>query len=232
VAAPREISRAPLAVESVQAAPSVAAARPSRVDLQAVGGPALRGPIETDAPAGPSVGPRAVATGGSSVGTGAVDLGDSSSVREGALSTRDVLGAKEGPALASVNTRVGEGNLRGTGGNGEGVGGGGGAADCDSRPEVANYMADVKERTLARWVPPPDAPSRSRATLRFRLDVGGSASRVELVSAANPQIGTSVVQAMRSASPFPPLPERARCLADRSITGVFSLVPENRTVAN
>jgi hypothetical protein len=232
VAAPREISRTPLAVESVQAAASVVAAQPSRVDLGAAGGPALRGPIETRAPAGPSVGPRPVATGGDSVGTGAVAVGDGSSVREGVLSNRDVLGSPNGPTLASVNTRVGQGHLRGSGGDGEALGGGGGGAECDRRPEVQAYMSDVKQRTLSRWVPPPDAPPQSRATLRFRLDVGGSASRVELVSAANPQIGASVVDAMRSASPFPPLPERARCLADRHITGAFSLVSEKQTVAN
>jgi hypothetical protein len=223
VAAPKQISRTPLAVEAVQAAPSVVAARPSRVDLGAAGGPALRGPIENDAPAGPSVGPRPVAA-GQSVGTGAVDLGDGSSVREGVTSTRDVLGSPDGPRLANVNTRVGTGNLRGDGGSGNELGGGGGGGvDCDRRPEVNAYLEQIRGRVYARWVLPSDVPTgRHQVRLRFQLDVGGSASRVQLVSSEDPRVGASAADALRSASPFPPLPDRARCLAEAPVMATFT----------
>lgn len=226
VAAPKQISRSATSVETVSAVPSVAAAAVSKVDLGAAGGPALRGSADgAGGAAGPSVGPKAVATGGKSVGTGAVDLGDGSSVREGIASNRDVLGSPDGPQLANVNTRVGTGNLKGPGGEGTTLGGNVSATECDARPEVQAYLAQVKDRTLARWVSPPDTPSGSRATLSFQLDVGGSASRVAIVNSANPKIGASVVEAMRSASPFPPMSDRVRCLAGRVMKGIFSLNP-------
>jgi hypothetical protein len=86
---------------------------------------------------------------------------------------------------------------------------------------------------LARWVPPADSPAGEvRATLRFQLDVGGSASRVELVKAADPRIGKSVADALRSASPFPPMSERVRCLAGEQLVGTFILDSQKASVAN
>jgi hypothetical protein len=231
VTAPREISSAPLAVESVQAAPSPIAATPSKVDLGAAGAPALRGPIEPNAPVGASVGPRQVVASGTTVGTGSATTGDGSSVREGRLSSRDVLGSPDGPRLANVNTRVGESNLKGPGGTGTVLGGG--DPDCDTRPEVRAYMDQIKQRTLARWATAGKTPpGRVRAKLRFQIDVGGSASRVEMVSSDDARVGTSVVDALRAASPFPPMSDRVRCLADSQLTATFTLETTSTSVAN
>lgn len=231
VTAPREISSAPLAVESVQAASSPVAATPSRVDLGAAGAPALRGPIERDAPVGASVGPRQVVASGTTVGTGSATTGDGSSVREGQLSSRDVLGSPDGPRLANVNTRVGQNNLKGPGGSGTVLGGG--DPDCDTRPEVRAYMDQIKQRTLARWATAGRTPvGRVRAKLRFQVDAGGSASRVEMVTADDPGVGSSVVDALRAASPFPPMPDRVRCLAGSQLTATFTLETTSTAVAN
>jgi hypothetical protein len=232
VTAPRDIARGvPAPIEAVQVVTSVAAARPTQLDVSSAAAPALRGPIHADAPAGPSVGPRAVTTGGDSVGSGPVKVGNGSSVREGVASTRDVLGTPDGPRLADVNTRVGQGNLRGTGGTGTVLGGA--APDCQERGEVQAYIGQIKDRMLARWVPPADSPGGEvRATLRFQLDVGGSATRVELVKAADPRVGKSVADALRSASPFPPMSERVRCLAGEQLVGTFILDSQKASVAN
>jgi hypothetical protein len=231
VTAPREIASKPLSVESVQAAPSPIAATPSKVDLGAAGAPALRGPIEPNAPVGASVGPRQVVASGATVGTGSATAGDGSSVREGRLSSRDVLGSPDGPRLANVNTRVGQSNLKGPGGTGTVLGGG--DPDCDRRPEVVAYMDTIKQRTLARWATAGKTPpGRVRAKLRFQVDVGGSASRVEMVSSDDPRIGSSVVDALRAASPFPPMNDRVRCLADSQLTATFTLETTSTSVAN
>jgi hypothetical protein len=231
VTAPREISSAPLAVESVQAAPSPVAATPSRVDLGAAGAPALRGPVEPNAPVGTSVGPRQVVASGTTVGTGSATTGDGSSVREGQLSSRDVLGSPDGPRLANVNTRVGQSNMKGPGGTGTVLGGG--DPDCDTRPEVRAYMDQIKQRTLARWATAGKTPAgRVKAKLRFQVDVGGSASRVEMVSSDDPRVGSSVVDALRAASPFPPMSDRVRCLADSQLTATFTLETTSTAVAN
>lgn len=217
---PREISQAAVAVETVEAITSVAAA-PTRLDLDTSAGPALRGPIESVAPVGPSVGPRVVAAGESGIGLAPVRVGDGSSVREGVSSTRDVLGSPDGPRLASVNTRVGEGYLRGTGGSGTGVGGD--AVDCLERPEVGTYLENVKGRMYSRWALPPNVPSGAAVLLRFRLDAGGSAHDVEPVEVDDQRLAESAVAALRSASPFPPMSDRVRCLADAGVLlGRFS----------
>lgn len=232
--APREIQTSGINVQAVQAVTNVAAPTPTQVDMGAAAAPALRGPLQGAGAAGPSVGPKAIAAPNSnSVGAGSVvRSGDGSSVREGVVSGRDVLGSPDGARVASANTAVGQGNMRGTG---EGTTLGGDTSDCDARPEVRAYMASLKERTLSRWSPPPDAPSgQSQATLRWQLDVGGSASRVELVSARDKKVGATVVDALRSASPFPPMNDRVRCLAERKVTGTFKLqvTASSTSVAN
>ncbi len=222
--APKRIERAAVAVETVQAVTSVAGVEPRQLDVADAASPALRGPIEPVAPVGPSAGPRQVVAEGTSIGTGRVVVGDTSSVREGIQSNRDVLGSPTGPRLASVNTRVGEGYLRGTGGTGSGVGGV--APDCFERPEVKTYWSGIQERMYARWALPPNLPQGTvEVKLRFRLDAAGSATRVELLPGGDPTLGQSAVDALRSASPFPPMSDTVRCLAGRRITGVFRKRP-------
>lgn len=224
VAAPTQIARAPATVvERVSAVRSVAAARPSAVDIASVGGPVVRGPIRAQGPVGPSVGPRQVAaTPGTTTGKGTLQIGGGSSVREGVLSSRDVAGSPGAAPLANVNTAVGQGNLRGAGE----VGGTGtanvGTVDCFRRREVQSYLGGVETRTLDRWVLPPGVEKDQRVTLRFHIDVAGSATKVELVRASNNALGVSAIDALRAASPFPPMPEPARCLARVPIVATFS----------
>jgi TonB family protein len=181
----------------------------------------VRGPVRADLPAGPSVGPRKVATAaaGTSMGTGRLEIGGGSSVREGVVSNRDVIGSPNGAPLASVDTKVGEGMLRGSGGTGESV-----MTDsaCFQKPEVLAYLSQVRERTIQRWVLPPSVNADQKVTLRFKLDVAGSASNVSLVRASDNALGLSAVDALRSASPFPAMPEGARCLVRVPITATFS----------
>lgn len=226
VSAPTEIrSASSVAVQTVSAVTNVAVPNaPRAVDIGSVSAPAVRGPIQSASQVGAMVGPKAIASASDSVGAGSVvRSGDGSSVREGAVTGRDVLGSPDGERLANVNTRVGQGNLKGTG---EGTTLGGDAADCDSRPEVAAYQAQVKERVRARWVAPPNLQAGLKATLSWQLDVSGSATSVKLVAAPTNEAGNSVVEALRAASPFPPMSDRVRCLANRRLTGTFYLVPE------
>jgi hypothetical protein len=219
VAAPREVTRSAVVVDKVSAVRSAAQAVQGRVDVAATQGPALRGPIEVEAPAGASVGPRQVTNVGNTIGTGTVRLGDGSSVREGIASDRDVLGSPTGPRLADVNTAVGQG-LMGGGGGGTGAGGVS-LGDCFARPEVKQYWAAIQDRMYARWVLPPDVPSNQEVQLRFQLDAAGSAHAVQLVGSGDTRLGASAVDALRSAAPFPPMADRVRCLAGAPIIGTF-----------
>jgi TonB family protein len=225
VVAPRQITRssAPV-VERVSAVNSPIRARASAVDVRGVGGPAVRGPIKIDAPVGPSVGPRKVDVASTvpSMGTGKLEIGGrGSSVREGVISNRDVVGSPSGAPLVSIDTAVGDGLLRGSGGTGTSVMAQT-ASECLDRPEVRAYLDQVQKRTLDRWILPPGIKADNRVTLRFQLDVAGSAISVSLVRASNNALGASAVDALNAAAPFPPLPNRVRCLARVPITATFS----------
>lgn len=221
VAAPTEIRRAsPVVVDRVSAVRSIATARVSAVDVGSVGGPVVRGPIRANSPVGPSVGPRKVAAAtGSTMGTGKLAIGGGSSVREGILSTRDVQGSATGAPLVRVDTSVGEGYIRGSGGTGTSTASG---SSCFGLPAVQSYLGDVEYRTLERWKLPPGVDPDQRVTLRFRIDVAGSASKVSLINADDNALGVSAIDALRSASPFPPIPDSARCLSRVPITATFS----------
>ena len=219
-AAPTQVSRSSIDVARVSAVGSIGGYRASKVEVNRQAGPVVRGPIRATGPIGPSVGPKkVVGTSGSSLGTGSLRIGQGSSVQEGRLSNRDVLGSPTGPELHSVNTRVGEGNLRGTGGTGSGLLGGA-APDCLERPEVKAYLDQINQRVYARWNLPFGVANRE-VVLRFQLDVAGSASSVQLVEGDN-ALGASAIDAMRNSSPFPHMPARARCLAKKKIVATFT----------
>jgi TonB family protein len=69
---------------------------------------------------------------------------------------------------------------------------------------------------------PPGVQANQRVTLRFKLDVAGSATSVSLVKASDNALGASAVDALRAAAPFPPMPTAARCLGLVPITATFS----------
>jgi hypothetical protein len=223
---PTEIRHQSLAVERVSAVNTAARARVSAVDVSSATGPVVRGPTRVDAPVGPSVGPRRVeaAPVGDTMGTAPLQIGGGhgSSVREGVLSDRDVIGAPEGALIVSVDTTIGEGPLAGTAPAGAGRPTPVSKASCMELPAVQSYLGDVRNRMLERWMLPPGVDAGRHVTLRFQLDVAGSASRVSIVSAEDNARGASAVDALRAAAPFQPMPDEARCLARVPIVGTFS----------
>jgi hypothetical protein len=224
VLAPREVQRASRQVETAHAIQSVAQATVSPLAIDA-SAPAIRGPVELQAPSGIQAGPRQVVRGS---GVGISDptaLGSGSAVREGIASNRDVLGGPTG-VRAQVNWQVGNSNLRGRGGDGDGPGGIS-WEDCMRRPEVQAYMQQIRTRVLNRWVLPPNVEANHSVTLRFSLDPAGTANRVVFVESNDKYLGKSAVKAMQSASPFDQMSDRVRCLAGTPILATF----RNPTVA-
>ena len=219
VVAPTLIQHSTAVVERISAVQSSTRARAASVNTSNTG--AVRGPVQVVSPIGPSVGPRAVAVAntGASLGSATLKIGSGAPVREGVVSTRDVIGSASGGLLVTVDTAVGEGFLAGTGGTGTGTGTPG--TRCTDRPEVRAYLGQIKDRTLERWKLPPGVPPNERVTLRFRVDVAGSASAIEVVQARDNALGASAIDAMRTAAPFPSMPEAARCLARLPITAKF-----------
>jgi len=225
-AAPTDIQARTLVVERVSVLNSAARAVASPVDVSSATGPVLRGPTRVEGVVGPSVGPRRVdaAAAGTTMGTGPLQIGsgNGSSVKDGVLSDRDVIGSPDGALVVSVDTTIGEGLLAGNtpGGTGTAIAS---KTDCLQSPAVKTYLSEVvKPRVYERWVLPPGVDAGRQVTLRFHLDVAGSASKVAIVKAEDNALGASAVDALRAAAPFPPMPEDARCLAQRAISAIFS----------
>jgi TonB family protein len=223
--APTEIKASTTVVERVSVVNSAVRARVSAVDVGQAAGPVVRGPTRVQGPVGPSVGPRRVeaADAGTTMGTAPLQIGsgNGSSVRDGVLSDRDVIGSPDGALVVSVDTTIGDGLLGGNtpGGTGTAVVS---KSSCMERPAVQSYLGDVRNRTMDRWVLPPGVDAGRKVTLRFHLDVAGSASKVAIVTAEDNALGASAVDALRAAAPFPPMPDEVRCLARVPIVGTFS----------
>ena len=219
--APTQVKRSAIDVDRVSAIGAVGGFQASKIEVNPAAGPAVRGPIQAIGPVGPSVGPRKVAgSDGNSFGTGSLAIHQGSSVRDGVLTSRDVIGSPAGAVLVSVDTAVGEGNLSGSGGTGTGLSPDGAATDCLKRAEVKAYIQDLQQRIYSRWNLPYGV-NDARVMLRFAIDVAGSASSIQLVRGDN-AIGASAIDAMRASSPFPPMPDRVRCLANKNINATFS----------
>jgi hypothetical protein len=221
--APKDIAHATVVAERVTVSDSLAAAQTAKVDMGASAAPALKGPANATLPVGESSGPRQIVARGDTTGTGTVvNMANGSSVREGIASNRDVLGSPDGGPVADVNTRVGQGLMRGEGGNG--TGGTGNNSDCLERPEVKAYIENqIRQRMYTRWALPQDAPVGSKVELRFQLDSSGSLMTSSLKSASNTALGQSAVEALRSSAPFMAMTDRVRCLARRELTGTFTV---------
>jgi len=112
----------------------------------------------------------------------------------------------------------------GGGGPGGGEGGTPGTVPCMESAYVDRYLEVVRRRTYARWIVPVGTPIGAKAVLRFELDAAGSATRVRSEPTENPDFGASAVQALRSASPFPPMDDAVRCLDGKRMRSIFTHV--------
>jgi len=224
-AAPAEIQARSLVVERVSVVNTAVRAVASPVDLKGATGPVVRGPTRVEGVVGPSVGPRRVeaAAAGTTMGTGPLQIGggNGSSVKDGVLSDRDVIGSPDGALVVSVDTQIGDGLLGGTTAGGTGTDTKP-TQDCLQSPAVKTYLGTVKQRMLDRWVLPPGVDANRKVTLRFNLDVAGSVSKVSNFEAQDNALGASAVDALHAASPFPPMSDDVRCLANRPLVGTFS----------
>ncbi|MBI2090180.1 MAG: TonB family protein [Deltaproteobacteria bacterium] len=76
-----------------------------------------------------------------------------------------------------------------------------------SSPDFTRYLEMIKKRVEGQWKYPEGIPGKHAVNVLFVLDRGGKLSRFEVLDSTDPRLERSAAQAMREASPFPPIPE-------------------------
>jgi TonB family protein len=123
------------------------------------------------------------------------------------------VGTGEGPYGMPGGTRTGSG-LSG-GGTGAGSGGGSntglkGIAGADYN----QYLQQLKKKVESVWKYPDDVTGVQKVAIRFSLDRAGKLTLAEVLDSSDSRLNTSAIEAVKRASPFPPIPEHLKDLAN------------------
>jgi TonB family protein len=155
-------------------------------------------------------------------------------------------GAGEGPAIKALKegTQI-PGALRGSGtnsgaygvpggspsgsglaGNGTGVGAGGGSTTGLkglSSADYNQYLGQLKKRVEAVWKYPDGVSGVQKVAILFTLDKAGRLIRSEVLDSTDARLNASAVEAMKRASPFPPIPDSLKDLANTPLRMQFTV---------
>ncbi|HXG50150.1 MAG TPA: TonB family protein [candidate division Zixibacteria bacterium] len=149
---------------------------------------------------------------------------DIRALREGAR----IPGALKGMGSGAGSYGVPGGSRSGVGiagsGTGTGTGGGsrtglGGAASADYN----QYLKQVERRVNSMWRYPDGVTGVQKVTVRFTLDRAGKLAQAEVLDSSDPRLNASALEAMRKASPFPPIPESLKELAGEPLIIRFTV---------
>jgi TonB family protein len=127
-------------------------------------------------------------------------------------------------SLKGVGTGVGPygapgGSKSGSGLSGGGSGSGTGGGSSSGLKGIANsdynqYLQQLKRRVESVWKYPDDVTGVQKVAVRFSLDRAGKLTLAEVLDSSDSRLNTSAVEAIRRASPFPPIPESLKDLAN------------------
>ncbi len=131
-------------------------------------------------------------------------------------------GSGAGPYGAPGGTQDGKGT-RG-GGTGSGIGGGSSSGLRGTLSgDYGQYLKLIEKRVFSVWKYPDGASGVQKVSVRFTLDRAGKLSQVEVLDSTDPRINSSALEAMKKASPFPPIPESLKELAGESLIIRFTV---------
>ena len=136
-------------------------------------------------------------------------------LREGA----QIPGALKGMGTGEGPYGVPGGNKSGTGLSGGGTGagsGGGGSTGLKGIPgsDYNQYLQQLKKRVESVWKYPDNVTGVQKVAVRFSLDRAGKLTLAEVLDSSDSRLNTSAIEAIKRASPFPPIPEHLRDLAN------------------
>ena len=154
-------------------------------------------------------------------------IGETAGIRalkEGA----QIPGALRGDGKGTGPYGVPGGSRSGTGlaGNGTGRGNGGGSQTGlrgISNADYSQYLNQLKKRVESVWKYPDDVTGVQKVTVRFTLDRAGKLTQAVVLESSDSRLNTSAVEAMKRASPFPPIPDSLKDLANEPLIMRFEV---------
>jgi TonB family protein len=137
-------------------------------------------------------------------------------------------GALKGTGMASAPYGAPGGSRTGTGaaGGGTGVGAGGGSyggLKGALSADFNQYLELVKKRVNSAWKYPEEVAGTQKVAVLFSLDKAGKLMKAEVLDSSDSRINASALEAMRKASPFPPIPENLKELAGEPLILRFTV---------
>lgn len=137
--------------------------------------------------------------------------GEGSGIR-GLKDGTQIPGALKGTGTGTGPYGVPGGSKSGTGtaGGGTGTGTGGGSSTGlkgISSAEANQYYKLVENRVKSVWKYPDGVSGAQKLNVRFVLDRAGKLVQADVLESSDSRLNASVIEAMRRASPFPPIPE-------------------------
>lgn len=98
-----------------------------------------------------------------------------------------------------------------------------GKASALSGPDWDWYRKMIETRVKSVWQYPDSLSGVQRIRVAFVLDRAGKLVRVRVVESTDPRIDTTALEAMKRASPFPPVPESLKHIAGDEIGIWFTI---------
>jgi TonB family protein len=145
-------------------------------------------------------------------------------LREGA----QIPGALKGTGAGTGPHGVPGGSRSGSGlaGGGTGTGSGGGSTTgLKGMPsaDYNQYLSQLKKRVESVWKYPDGVAGIQRVAILFTLDRAGRLVQSEVLESTDARLNASAVDAMKRASPFAPIPESLKDLANTPLRMQFTV---------
>jgi TonB family protein len=121
-------------------------------------------------------------------------------------------GALKGSGSGTGPFGVPGGSRTGSGLTGGGTGSGSGGGGVDGVKGVSNldfnrYLEQLEKRVKSVWKYPDEVAGVQEVAVRFSLDRAGKLIQAQVLDSSDARLNASAIDAMKRASPFPPIPE-------------------------
>jgi TonB family protein len=136
-------------------------------------------------------------------------------LKEGAQIPGALTGAGNGDGQSGVpgGSKSGSGLAGGGSGTGSGGGSNTGLRGIPSS-DYNQYLQQLKKRVESVWKYPDDVTGVQKVAVRFSLDRAGKLTLAEVLDSSDSRLNSSAIEAIKRASPFPPIPEHLKDLAN------------------